>query len=1009
MATISELWVSMSSTRSSDNDTELVKHLLDGGWPVNEMDVLSALMLASQHEQTEVMKILLDTAVKQRIAKAQGDKKESLDKKDKHGTTLLMEASKCGSTEVAKLLLEKGVSLHPAAYVPPPASIIQQDERGRTALMMASFRGHTDLVRLLLEKEAPVEVKDEDGKTALMWASKKGHTKVVKQLLDKNALVNGTDDGDWTALMMASKAGISDVVKLLLDKGASLDVKDKDGMTALIRATEVAPKPAKEGHTEVAKQLLDKGALLDARQAQGYTALLALAGVDQDQLSRMAAAQVHRCLLERQGSDVPESAAVAVHQLVRLAGFARARALKLRSSDPRLADDHQDLFARLQLAIAACVRNDEYGKARDEKGVQTLLDSDYGRAALDHAVHIEAKDLLAQPVVQKYMKVAWQGEWDGADCGSNFEQDWRYHHGLQDWPYFAWRVLLLLQLLFVLPLVALVPLLDDRWRNEEWYLLRLPIVKFGLECTADLALALALTLIPAADLATAPTALLLLVWVGSGFLREAHQLMASTSSDAKSSQFTRVYGRLAAYWGDHINRLDAMGLTFSLAALVASLATDDREDATATSLRAAAVLLLWLRLFRVLLISPRFGPFVRMFFLMLFGDLLNFLVLLLFLLAAFTASWTVLLGSPSSLGNVNNATNKTSWTVPLENVDCADELGGDDIISTFLVLLEGALAGFNHFDCARNLAKTSVAAWMISSVYVTLTTVLLLNMLIAMCAAATYRLHTGHSVTPCLGPTGIALCPLCDHRMAKTFDNISEARTTNFLFLCAQRTLALQNEPPTPPPLNALGLPCHAIRAMLAMANKVETGTVSPPSVSATRPKASPPSPPPSPPVAKAAAVDFAAKIKATAGDQARSRCVTKAAEAAEAAEAESVKIAPLARKIMEYIIDHQDDVAQEDRWRTTMKRDMAKQFSLQQKAIEKQREAIDKQREAIDKQREAIDNWFDRAREEEVQKETQSLHAKMTEQPSPELLSPNARHRTPYSGRMPSDTWSDL
>ena len=43
--------------------------------------------------------------------------------------------------------------------------------------------------------------------------------------------------------------------------------------------------------------------------------------------------------------------------------------------------------------------------------------------------------------------------------------------------------------------------------------------------------------------------------------------------------------------------------------------------------------------------------------------------------------------------------------------------------------------------------------------------------------------------------------------MAKTFDNISEASATNYLFLVAQRTLALQNEPPTPPPLNALGLP----------------------------------------------------------------------------------------------------------------------------------------------------------------------------------------------------------
>eukprot|EP00964_Phaeocystis_antarctica_P124562 scaffold88203_cov54-Phaeocystis_antarctica.AAC.2 len=37
----------------------------------------------------------------------------------------------------------------------------------------------------------------------------------------------------------------------------------------------------------------------------------------------------------------------------------------------------------------------------------------------------------------------------------------------------------------------------------------------------------------------------------------------------------------------------------------------------------------------------------------------------------------------------------------------------------------------------------------------------------------------------------------------------------------------------------------------------------------------------------------------------------------------------PLAKKITEYIIGHQDDAAQEDRWRTTMKRDMVKHFRV--------------------------------------------------------------------------------
>ena len=62
----------------------------------------------------------------------------------------------------------------------------------------------------------------------------------------------------------------------------------------------------------------------------------------------------------------------------------------------------------------------------------------------------------------------------------------------------------------------------------------LTLDRFGLECTADLALALAVTLIPAASMVTAPVSPLLLVWIGSGLLAEAHQAMSSTGSDATS-------------------------------------------------------------------------------------------------------------------------------------------------------------------------------------------------------------------------------------------------------------------------------------------------------------------------------------------------------------------------------------------------------------------------------------------------------------------------------------------
>ena len=52
-------------------------------------------------------------------------------------------------------------------------------------------------------------------------------------------------------------------------------------------------------------------------------------------------------------------------------------------------------------------------------------------------------------------------------------------------------------------------------------------------------------------------------------------------------------------------------------------------------------------------------------------------------------------------------------------------------------------------------------------------------------------------------------------------------------------------------------------------------------------------------------------------------------------------EITPLAEKVTQYILDHQDDAAQEDRWRTTMKRDMAKSFRAQREEVQKVKEEV--------------------------------------------------------------------
>jgi hypothetical protein len=83
-------------------------------------------------------------------------------------------------------------------------------------------------------------------------------------------------------------------------------------------------------------------------------------------------------------------------------------------------------------------------------------------------------------------------------------------------------------------------------------------------------------------------------------------------------------------------------------------------------------------------------------------------------------------------------------------------------------------------------------------------------------------------------------------------------------------------------------------------------------------------------------------------------------------------RIAPLAKKITEYIQDHQDDSTQEERWRTTMKRDMSKSFRLQGEAAKNQSELVDSR---FDRQREEIMKV-----ETKVQLRLDDVHAKLDE-----------------------------
>lgn len=206
---------------------------------------LTALMIASRNGSTDVVKLLLE-------------KGASVNKTDRGGMTALMHAAEAGQFNAVKILLASGADLN------------KQTVCYRfTALMLASMNGHNEIVKTLLEHGASTEEKGVYGITPLILASTQGHIEVIKTLLARGVLIDNGDQFGATAFTAAVAANKTEVVKLLLEKGAAINKEDTvNGSTALFAASIM-------GNIEMVKLLLEKGAVINYQSKAGGNALIA--------------------------------------------------------------------------------------------------------------------------------------------------------------------------------------------------------------------------------------------------------------------------------------------------------------------------------------------------------------------------------------------------------------------------------------------------------------------------------------------------------------------------------------------------------------------------------------------------------------------------------------------------------------------------------------------------------------------------------------------------------------
>lgn len=143
------------------------------------------------------------------------------DREEEHGRSAVHFASKAGSVEVLKVLMEYGANLNSRA------------KSESLPLHYSSNMGHIEVTRFLLEKGADVDSRNQYGRTPLQYAANFKHTEVVALLLDYGADINARDVSGRTALRYAVVASDLDTIKLLLDRGASRDSKTHKGESPL--------------------------------------------------------------------------------------------------------------------------------------------------------------------------------------------------------------------------------------------------------------------------------------------------------------------------------------------------------------------------------------------------------------------------------------------------------------------------------------------------------------------------------------------------------------------------------------------------------------------------------------------------------------------------------------------------------------------------------------------------------------------------------------------------------
>ena len=272
----------------------------------------TALMIACENGNANVIKVLLKNRADLDIANADGDtcihvvarrdySKDIIHTMVNHGAnvntknmfneTPLMKANKNGNIDATKELLNAGADhtildgfgdtwIHQSidggyrqeliqTMIDHGADVNAINKRNETAFMKACKTGNVDAIKLLLSVGANPNIENDDGET---WIH---HTvignwsrEVLQVVIAHGGDVNAATKGNITALMLASRTGNADVINVLLAAGADPNITDADGYTCLHDAIDVGCTK------ETLTAFINHGANIHAANKKGVTPLM---------------------------------------------------------------------------------------------------------------------------------------------------------------------------------------------------------------------------------------------------------------------------------------------------------------------------------------------------------------------------------------------------------------------------------------------------------------------------------------------------------------------------------------------------------------------------------------------------------------------------------------------------------------------------------------------------------------------------------------------------------------